>query len=44
MQAGIDVIAPLYAAKTEIGTEFRERARKDGLPAALKWRKAQFET
>jgi enoyl-CoA hydratase len=43
MQAGIDVIAPLYAAKTEIGTEFRERARKDGLPAALKWRKAQFE-
>ena len=26
MQAGIDVIAPLYAAKTEVGTEFRERA------------------
>ncbi len=44
MQAGIDVIAPLYAAKTEIGTEFRELARKEGLGAALKWRKAQFET
>jgi len=44
MQAGIDVIAPLYAAKTEIGTEFRERARQEGLAAALKWRKAQFET
>ena len=43
MQAGIDVIAPLYAAKTEIGTEFRERARQEGLGAALKWRKAQFE-
>jgi enoyl-CoA hydratase len=43
MQAGIDVVAPLYAATTEIGAEFRERARKDGLPAALKWRKAQFE-
>ena len=44
MQAGIDVIAPLYAAKTQIGTEFRERTRKEGLGAALKWRKAQFET
>jgi enoyl-CoA hydratase/carnithine racemase len=44
MQAGIDVIAPLYAAKTEVGTEFRELARKEGLGAALKWRKAQFET
>jgi enoyl-CoA hydratase/carnithine racemase len=43
MQAGIDVVAPLYAATTEVGAEFRERARKDGLPAALKWRKAQFE-
>jgi enoyl-CoA hydratase len=43
MQAGIDVIAPLYAAKTEIGTEFRERSRQDGLAAALKWRKAQFD-
>ncbi len=43
MQAGMDVVAPLYAATTEVGAEFRERAKKDGLPAALKWRKAQFE-
>ena len=43
MQAGIDVVAPLYAATTEVSLEFRERAQKDGLPAALKWRKAQFE-
>src|SRR5215813_11245501 len=43
MQAGIDVVAPLYAATTEVGAEFRARAQKDGLPAALKWRKAQFE-
>ena len=43
MQAGIDVVAPLYAATTEIGAEFRERARRDGLPAAVKWRKAQFD-
>jgi enoyl-CoA hydratase len=44
MQAGIDVIAPLYAATTEVGAQFRELARKEGLPAALKWRKAQFDT
>ena len=43
MQAGIDVVAPLYAATTDVGAEFRERAAKEGLPAALKWRKAQFE-
>ena len=43
MQAGIDVVAPLYAATTEVSAEFRARAEKDGLPAALKWRKAQFE-
>src|SRR5215467_3733465 len=43
MQAGIDVVAPLYAATTEASAEFRARAEKDGLPAALKWRKAQFE-
>jgi len=44
MQAGIDAVAPLYAATTEVGTQFRELARKQGLRAALKWRKAQFET
>src|SRR5690349_24934909 len=44
MQAGIDVVAPLYAAQTEVATQFRELARKEGLGAALKWRKAQFET
>ena len=44
MQAGIDVVAPLYAAQTEVGKQFRELARKQGLGAALKWRKAQFES
>jgi enoyl-CoA hydratase len=44
MQAGIDVVAPLYAAQTEIGAEFRERARQEGLAAALRWRKAQFDS
>src|SRR5690349_618249 len=43
MQAGIDVVAPLYAATTEVSAEFRARAERDGLPTALKWRKAQFE-
>ncbi len=43
MQAGLDVVAPLYAATTEVSAEFRARVEKDGLPAALRWRKAQFE-
>ena len=43
MQAGIDVVAPLYAAQTAVGMEFRERVKTDGLPAALKWRRAQFD-
>jgi enoyl-CoA hydratase/carnithine racemase len=43
MQAGIDVVAPLYAAKTEVGMRFREITGKEGLGAALRWRKAQFE-
>lgn len=43
MQAGLDVVAPLYAAKTEVGAKFHEISQRDGLRAALKWRKAQFE-
>jgi enoyl-CoA hydratase/carnithine racemase len=43
MQAGIDVVAPLYVAKTEVGQKFREIAQKDGVAAAVKWRKAQFD-
>jgi enoyl-CoA hydratase len=43
MQAGIDVVAPLYAAKTEVGMQFRDITSKEGLGAALKWRRAQFE-
>src|SRR5882724_3573179 len=43
MQAGIVVVAPLYAAKTEVGMQFREITAKEGLGAALKWRRAQFE-
>jgi len=43
MQAGLDVVAPLYAAKTEAGTQFHDIAQQEGLGAALKWRRAQFE-
>ena len=42
IRAGLDVLAPLYAARTEVGTKFDEIREKDGLGAALKWRAAQF--
>src|SRR5262250_846793 len=42
MHAGVDVLAPLYAARTEVGTKFDEIREKEGLGAALKWRAAQF--
>jgi len=35
------IMIPL--ATTEIGTEFREKTQKEGLPAAVKWRRSQFE-
>jgi enoyl-CoA hydratase/carnithine racemase len=43
MQAGIDVVAPLYAATTDSGAKFKEMTRKEGFAAALKWRREQFE-
>ena len=43
MQAGLDVVAPLYAAKTDAGMQFHEITQREGLGAALKWRRAQFE-
>lgn len=43
LQAGLDMVAPLYAAKTEAGLQFNDITRKQGLGAALRWRRAQFE-
>jgi enoyl-CoA hydratase/carnithine racemase len=43
LNAGVDVLAPLYAATTEVGKQFDEIKKKDGLKAALKWRKAEFD-
>jgi enoyl-CoA hydratase/carnithine racemase len=42
MHAGLDVLAPLYAARTEVGMTFDAIREKEGLGAALKWRAAQF--
>ena len=43
MNAGLDVVAPLYAAKTDVGAKFTEIRQKKGLRAALKWRRDQFK-
>jgi enoyl-CoA hydratase len=40
--AGLDVVGPLYATTTEAGARFREIARTEGVPAAVRWRSAQF--
>jgi len=42
LYAGLDVVGPLYATTTEIGARFREIARTEGVPAAVRWRSAQF--
>src|SRR5262249_61604206 len=42
MHAGLDVVAPLYAAKTDVGVKFTEIRQKEGLRAALKWRRDQL--
>jgi enoyl-CoA hydratase len=42
IRAGLDVLAPLYAARTDVGMKFDEIREKDGLVAALRWRAAQF--
>ena len=43
LNTGLDVLAPLYAATTDVGKAFDAIKAKDGLKAALAWRKAQFE-
>src|ERR1700682_3641109 len=42
IQSGLDVVAPLYSATTEVGRQFDEIRARDGLKAALKWRRDQF--
>src|SRR5881409_947301 len=42
IRAGLDVLAPLYAARTDVGAKFDEIRDTEGLGAALRWRAAQF--
>src|SRR5499426_748161 len=42
IHAGLDILAGLYAARTEVGVKFDEIREKEGLGAALRWRAAQF--
>lgn len=42
LQAGLDILAPLYAAETETNKEFERITRESGLRAALDWRRAQL--
>src|SRR5437899_8002413 len=43
LYAGLDVVGPLYATKTEFGQKFREIVATEGVPAAVRWRSAQFK-
>jgi enoyl-CoA hydratase len=42
LRAGLDAVVPLYTTRTEIGAKFREIAEAEGVPAAVRWRAAQF--
>ena len=42
IHAGLDILAALYAARTEVGMKFDEIREKEGLGAALRWRAQQF--
>ncbi len=41
--AGVDIVGPLYAARTVSGVAFRSAVEAEGLPAALKARMEQFK-
>jgi len=42
LYAGLDILGPLYATKTEFGQQFRDIVQSEGVPAAVRWRSAQF--
>src|SRR4029450_10048091 len=42
IMAGLDILASVYAARTEVGTRFDGIRGRGGLGAALRWRAAQF--
>lgn len=42
LYAGLDVVGPLYATRTEFGQRFRDIVAAEGVPAAVRWRSVQF--
>jgi enoyl-CoA hydratase len=42
LASGLAACVQLDSTETEIGREFEERTRRDGLTAAIRWRDAQF--
>lgn len=43
LYSGLDVVGPLYATHTEFGVKFRNIVAAEGVPAAVRWRAAQFK-
>jgi enoyl-CoA hydratase len=43
LYAGLDVVGPLYATATAVGARFRDIVAAEGVPAAVRWRAAQFK-
>ena len=43
LDVGLDVVAPLYTEKTAFGARFREIIKTEGVGAAVRWRRSQFE-
>ena len=42
LYAGLDVVGPFYAIKTEFGRQFRHIVASEGGPAAVRWLAAEF--
>jgi hypothetical protein len=42
LYAGLDVVGPLYATKTEFGRRFPHIVASEGVPAAVRRRAAEF--
>jgi isoquinoline 1-oxidoreductase beta subunit len=42
LYAGLDVVGPLYATKTEFGRAIPHIVASEGVPAAVRWLAAEF--
>ena len=43
MDTAVNVLAPVYAARTRSGVQFKAITKREGLRAALAWRHAHFD-